>query len=424
MAAFTRPPHPPLSPGRRSSHPQGKDQLAARPAKQIKKDEPFDPNELARRLEQTRLQIKADKSNRLKRFSLHIGNNGECPVPPLPADAFVPQQPNRQNGIQEEVVKPQRPRVDTTFLNRPNTSAGFEAVGNSITRVASPKFQPSSSISAFLATTSRRSHHSRPQTMVFEELHNEPQHPNPYHPGFEHVANNDLAIEEDMNEAEDIVAEPPPRPALQPKDRPDWSQRSQCGDDFRNRHTLASFRSKMDLIADSDASSGTQPSSPQQILSRSANSFRIPPGATRPDLQSKPRSLSHGDALAQQQRQQQQHHQHRHHNATTAPKDPNTASSEERRISQGEGPLPTRSRSTKKKQPCWQDALATTRQDGVTAAERHREWLEQLREQERMQAAAREREQREQEMMEARKKAKRKASFRWTLLDKVRMVVH
>ena len=382
---------PQPSPGRRSSHPPGKDQLAARRAKQVKKDEPFDPNELARRLEQTRLQMEASKSNRLKRTSLHIGN---CSEHPVPIDTFVPPLPNGENGDPKHIAENPISHHTANNHDRPNTAAPLSC--DPVARVASPKFQPTSSISAFLATTSRRSHHSRPQTLVFEELHNEPQHPNPYHPGYEHVENTEVAVE-DMDEAEDAVEVPFIRPPLRPKDRPDWTQRSQCGEDFPNKPALLRYKSKKNAADDSEASSPSQPSSAEQILSRTHHTIRIPPGSTRPDL--KPRSLSHGDALARPP-----------HDTTNN----NDDDDDDRRASHGE----TRS---KKKHPRWPDAIVATRQDGVTAAERHREWLEQLREQERAEAAARER---EQEVANARRKARRKASFGWMVLDKVREVVH
>ena len=190
----------------------------------------------------------------------------------------------------------------------------------------------------------------------------------------------------------------PSRPALRPQDRPDWTQRSQCGEDFSNRQKLLRFKSKRDLIGETEDIGGNQgrgqPYSAQEILSRRTQSVRILPGCTHPELNSKSRSSSYGDPF------------------TNVSEDTNR----ERRISPVEM-APTRN----KKSSGRRADVMPSRQDGVTAAERHRDWLEQLREQERNEAPAKER---EQEMLNAKKKAKRKASFRWTLLDKMKEIVH
>lgn len=389
---------PDLSPRRRSSHPPTKNQSGACPAKQIKKDEPFDPEELARRLEQMRLQTKSAKANRLKRSSLCIGNLGE---PSVPIDSFIPPVPEVPDQERPEPLEITRNSVDRRRienLNGPKNLASSDPIRPQTAVASSQKFKPNSSISAFLATTSPRSQHVQPHSMVYEMLHNELQHPNPYHPGLEPAENGDVAIE-DIDEVEDAVEEPYARPALGPQDRPDWTQRSQCGDQIENKHMLSRSKSRRKVVDEREevdaCQNRAQPHSAHEILSRSHHSVRIPPGSTRPDLKTKPRAFSQNDMLSK------------------PPKETN----EERRVSHGE-PLPARS---KKKSSRWPDVMAT-RQDGVTAAERHRDWLEQLREQERAEAAAREREQKEQEILDARKKAKRKASFRWTLLDKMKIV--
>ncbi|KAL9084962.1 MAG: hypothetical protein Q9165_007828 [Trypethelium subeluteriae] len=373
---------PPLSPGRRSSHPPHRDQASALPSKPVRKDEPFDPQELTRRLEQARLEVNNNKARRLKRSSLCIGNNGQRSIP---LDNFIPPVPELESETRYETAKTSLEHRDVDVPIRPQTAAPASSGSHPSFQVSSPKFKPNSSISAFLATTSPRSFHVQPHTMVFEELHSAPQHPNPYYPGLTHIERDEIAIEE-MDEVQDVVDVPLARPPLEYKDRPDWTQRSQCGDDFQNTHTLPRFRSKHDMMDEMRA----------QSISRRTQSVRAPPGATRPDLKVKPRSASHGDALAQSP----------------------TEIKEDRRSSHVEPQSVRRKKSTR-----WTDVVAT-RQDGVTAAERHREWLEQLREQERIAALARERREREQEMQDAQKKAKRKKSFRWTLLDKVREVVH
>ncbi|KAI9695205.1 MAG: hypothetical protein M1820_008841 [Bogoriella megaspora] len=390
---------PILAPHHRLSHPPQNDSSQVYNERRLRRSEPFDPNELARRLEHTRLELKTAKSERLKRRSLHISNNDgrELAIPNNAAVRLpVNLERNRHHDASEvpECVRISR-EVELNEIDETNAKQveqdqyrenATDTIGLSPTRPKSPFSKPTSTISAFLATTSPRPHHSRPNTIVFDELQSQPKHPNPYLPGQEF---HEEVIEDLEEEASDRVEEAPVRPPLGPKDRHDWTQRSECGEDFQNKHTLPRLRTRLPPFPQNPSASPQSPQSAQEILSRRTHSVRIPHGSTRPDLQHKPRSSSHGDAIAKPQRP-----------TNDEGRQNNSSNYSSRRQIRHKSP------------PRFTDAIAP-RENGPSAAERHRVWLEQLREQEKVEAAQREK---EQEMLEA----KKKMGFRKNLLTRMK----